>query len=85
VYKRLLVTYYRRHSASCKNTVGLNDEQKRLYLDCECPVWVAGHWNGEKIPRQSLETTDLQVAKALVTSRRLRTDRHRTKSRAPAP
>jgi integrase len=52
---------YRRHNTSCiVHTLNLGAEDKRYYLDCECPLWIAG--NG--VPRTSLDTTDLKIAEA---------------------
>jgi len=72
VYKGLYIgpsmalVLYRRHLKSCSvHTSGLPARAKRLYVDCECPIWIYGRTDTSLVPRQSTGLTDMAQAEAL--------------------
>lgn len=67
------VILYRRHTKRCPTQIAgrkefkLSHRAKREYMGCDCPLWVAGkNLAGEPLRRESLGTTDLEAAKAIV-------------------
>lgn len=61
-----MLTLYRRHSADCPVlNLPLPAKAKRLYMDCECPLWMCGRTDTAAVPRQSTGLTDLKAAEAL--------------------
>lgn len=67
-----MIELYRRHGTGCPTvTPGtpesmMSHEAKRLFLGCDCPIWVTGNLNGEPIHRQSCKTRDLDEARRVV-------------------
>lgn len=68
----MAIILYRRHVARCvtKNPSSqeyrLTHRTKRLYMGCDCPLWVTGRIDDREIERQSCGTTDLEEAKRMV-------------------
>jgi integrase/recombinase XerD len=59
------LTLYRRHLKSCKVLkLKISARAKRLYIECECPIWMYGRTEKVMVPRQSTGTSDLKVAEA---------------------
>jgi hypothetical protein len=63
----MALTLYRRHQKSCpiQQNKKLTPRAKRLYLDCQCPIWMYGQTGSGFVPRQSTGLTDLKEAEAL--------------------
>ena len=60
------LTLYRRHLKACRvHKSGLPARAKRLYMACECPLWMYGRTGNSLVPRQSTGYTDLAEAEAL--------------------
>jgi len=61
-----MLTLYRRHTKSCKiPATNLSAQAKRLYRDCECPIWMYGRTETQDCPRQSTKLTNWEEAEAL--------------------
>src|SRR5947209_1065305 len=57
---------YRRHLKSCRvHKSKLPAKAKRLFMECECPLWLYGRTDTALVPRQSTGFTDLAEAEAL--------------------
>jgi hypothetical protein len=57
---------YRRHVKSCKvHKKRLPAEAKRLFLACDCPIWMCGRTKTGVVPRQSTGLSDLAQAEEL--------------------
>lgn len=63
----MALTLYRRHLKTCgiRQNQKLKPRAKRLYMDCECPIWMYGQTGDGIVPRQSTGLTDLKEAEAL--------------------
>lgn len=68
-----MVKIFRRHTAACtrERLANLSHRQRKAFLDCDCMLWASGKDKRFSlvVPRQSLRTTDLAKAKALVESK----------------
>jgi integrase/recombinase XerD len=57
---------YRRHVKSCRvHKTKLQARAKRLFMDCECPIWMYGRTDNGLVPRQSTGFTTFPEAEAL--------------------
>ena len=57
---------YRRHIKSCRvHKTKLPVRAKRLFTDCECPIWMYGRTDNGLVPRQSSGFTTFPEAEAL--------------------
>jgi len=57
---------YRRHVKSCRvHKTKLPVRAKRLFKDCECPIWMYGRTDNGLVPRQSTGFTTFPEAEAL--------------------
>ncbi len=63
----MALTLYRRHLKTCPiaQNPKLTARAKRLYMECECPIWMYGQSGDRFVPRQSTGLTDLKEAEAL--------------------
>src|ERR1019366_8198904 len=60
------ITLYRRHSADCPALkLPLPAKAKRLYMECQCPIWMTGRTDTSIVPRQSTGLSELKAAEAL--------------------
>jgi hypothetical protein len=60
------ISLYRRHSTGCPALkLNLPAKAQRLYMGCECPIWICGRSDTATVPRQSTGLTDLKAAIAL--------------------
>jgi hypothetical protein len=60
------LTLYRRHSANCEvRKRRLSPRAKRLYMACNCPIWIYGRTTKGLVPRQSARTDNLAEAEAV--------------------
>src|SRR6478736_2508040 len=63
------LTLYRRHSADCAvNKTKISSRAKRLYMACDCPIWMLGRTGNSVAHRQSTRTRDRAVAEAILAS-----------------
>jgi integrase/recombinase XerD len=57
---------FRRHINACRvHKTKLPARAKRLFMDCECPIWMYGRTDDGLVPRQSTGYTTLPEAEAL--------------------
>ena len=57
---------YRRHLKACRvHKTKLPARAKRLFMDCDCPIWIYGRTRKEIVPRQSTGFSSLPEAEAL--------------------
>ena len=60
---------YRRHLKSCRvHKKRLATRAKRLFVDCECPIWMYGRTKSALVARQSTGFTAMSDAETLKTS-----------------
>ncbi len=58
---------FRRHTRDCHvHKTKLNIRKKRAFVDCDCPIWVAGRTATTEIPRQSTGTRDWRTAEGIL-------------------
>jgi integrase/recombinase XerD len=57
---------YRRHKKNCDvHKLGLPARAKRLWAECQCPIWMYGRTDTSRVSRQSTGYTDMAAAQAL--------------------
>ena len=58
---------YKRHLRTCAvHKSRIPHKRRRFWMDCECPIWIYGRTpNGDVVPRQSTQSSDLKRAEAL--------------------
>ena len=63
--ERSPLTLYRRHKKTCKIAKAkLSHAAKRLYMKCDCPIWMNGYAGDFFVDRQSTGTNDIDIAEA---------------------
>lgn len=67
MYTELMsLVLYRRHIKACRvHKTKLPVRAKRLFQDCECPIWMYGRTDNGLVPRQSTGFTTFPEAEAL--------------------
>jgi integrase len=62
----MALTIYRRHMKACGvHNLDLPARAKRLYTECQCPIWMYGRTHDGLVPRQSTKLFDMAAAEAL--------------------
>ncbi len=58
---------YKRHLQNCPiHKSRVPRSKRRFWMDCECPIWIHGRTpNGDIVPRQSTQLSELKRAEAL--------------------
>ena len=58
---------YKRHLRTCPvHKTRIPRQKRRFWMECECPIWIYGRTpNGDIVPRQSTQSSDLKRAEAL--------------------
>ncbi len=66
----MLFSLYRRHTKTCSvhENKKMSASAKRIFMDCDCPLWVYGTSHGQKLERQSVGTNILSEAQAQIRS-----------------
>jgi hypothetical protein len=76
---------YKRHRTTCRvHAPQLSRDTERFWMDCSCPIWIAGRTREGIVPRQATGCTslkDAQAVRAALLSRETRSPKSET---APA-